>query len=198
MPAPQRSLRAGRGSLRMTVGSAAVLVGLSLMTGCAASAPADSDPVASEPMAEVPAEEPTSASSADGSAVGSDNDICALVSDDELAAVLGSATVSDVYTMGGLTEEIGGQCVWSDDPAGEVVMGVTTQLELVVWDPSGVNPPPPEAPTAGTAGVVIVGDGAYFTTDDRVFWLRLTGERAFDAATIASMQVLANALDARL
>ncbi|OJV95582.1 MAG: hypothetical protein BGO47_03705 [Microbacterium sp. 67-17] len=150
-----------------------------------ATAEGGSEPTASpEPMIEA-ASDPES------------SDLCSLVSHDEVVALLGAATFVSQNSFGSLTDSFGGQCAWADNTTGDTAGGATF-LELIVWDPAGTNPPPPDAPRAGSEGIVATSTGAYFASADKVFWLRVSGDHATDQALVSATQALAESVAARI
>lgn len=173
----------------------AIMVGIVIaaaLTGCASSTPApaaDPGTSAPEPVVEVTEAAPTAASTAPSST--SANDVCALVTEAEVAGVIGEATVDTALSFGGLTEEFGGQCVWAAK-AGAL------NLELAAWPAGGtMNPPPAEAPAPGSGGFVAVDGGAYYATATHSFRLAVTDTGALDPTLTAPVQQLARELQAR-
>ncbi|MBQ9918305.1 hypothetical protein AB0870_06090 [Microbacterium proteolyticum] len=117
------------------------------------------------------------------------SDLCAVVSDDEVAGVVGIATVDTGLTFGSLDEATGGQCVW----ASTATPG--TYLELAAWPAGSINPAPAEAPAPGSGGFVTTPGGAYFADATHSFRLAVTGSA--DPAREAAAQTLAQAVQAR-
>lgn len=173
--------------------------GLAACSGAEASAPeaplvAATDAAAAEGGSEsIVSPEPTVEAASDPES----SDLCSLLSHDEVLALLGGATFVSQNSFGGLTDSFGGQCVWADNATGDATGGATF-LELIVWDPAGTNPPPPDAPAAGSAGIVANSTGAYFASADKVFWLRVSGDRATDPALVSATQALAGSVAARV
>lgn len=193
MPTPAlRPLRATIG----VAGATLLLAASALLTGCGGTTTAQpEEPAATVEPAPVAEETMEAEPSTDAGAV---SDICSLVTPEELAAILPGAVVAQTLTLGSLTADFGGQCVWTDDPSGAVSPGQTTQLELVVWQADGINPAPPEAVPAGSGEIVPSDSGAYFAGPNQSLWIRLTGVQATDAAKVAATQALAPAVRSRL
>lgn len=148
--------------------------------GAAIDTPAAETPTQTPTESELPAEEPS------GGTTGS---VCDLISDAEVAAVIGAATVDQGLSFGSLDDDFGGQCVWT---AG------TTNLELAAWPAGGTtNPAPTEAPAAGSGGFVAIEGGAYYATATHSFRVAVTGSGADAAALSGPVQDLARALQAR-
>lgn len=167
-----------------------------LLTGCAgdpattaADTPAADTPAASEPpAAPTEASTPPSAEPMDDLGGGDGNDVCALLTDAEVASVVGAATVDTTLTFGSLADSMGGQCVWSATGSG-------AYLELAAWPADGLNPPPAEAPAPGSDAFVPVTGGAYFADATHAFRLAVTGTA--DPALGAAAQTLAQQVKAR-
>ena len=183
MNLPQRML------LPTFVVAAAALTGCSGDTDSAATTP---EPTASATTAVEPSAStsPTSAQLA--------NDLCELVTEAEVTAVIGPATHAANESFGSLGDDIGGQCVWTSDPGGDAFAAVAANVELVVWVPGGLNPVPSEAPAAGSPDTVPVTNGAYFATADRTFLIRVTGAMANDAAAVQQVIDLVPAVKGRV
>lgn len=127
------------------------------------------------------------------------SDLCDLLQDSDVATVLGdSATVSTTASFGGLSDETGGQCVWTDDPAGDAYSATATNLELVAFVPDGLNPPPAEAPAVGSSDVRSDATGVYFATRERVFWLRVTGSGSATESVVGSARALVDTIKGRV
>lgn len=127
-----------------------------------------------------------------------DNDICDLLTDEEVAGALGApGTVATDISFGSLSDEFGGQCVWTDDPAGDAYASGASTLEIVVFVPDG-GMAPEDAPEPGSTEVVEDPSGAYFASADRVFWLRFAGSKAMDEGNVAKARELVPAIQGRL
>ena len=173
----------------MTLVCAAALTGCSGDTDSAATTP---EPTASATTAVEPSAStsPTSAQLA--------NDLCELVTEAEVTAVIGPATHAANESFGSLGDDIGGQCVWTSDPGGDPFAADAANVELVVWVPGGLNPVPSEAPAAGSPDTVPVTNGAYFATAERIFVIRVTGAMANDAAAVQQVIDLVPAVKGRV
>lgn len=183
---------------RTAIASIATVGVALLLTACGTDA--EDSPAPDLPTETAVEEAPTSATSeAEETAPAAEAalpDICDLVSAEEITSIIGAYVVATEFTYGSIAD--GGQCIWTTDPNGDVFASGAGQLELVAWVPGGIFPPPDDAPAAGTAGTAMTDAGAYFTSDDRVFWLRLTGAAYLDAAAVSSTQALAATVDGRV
>lgn len=174
--------------------AALVLAGSSLalgLAGCGDDAPADSpattavateEPTTEEPTTEAPTTEPAAAAA---------GGVCGLVEESEVTAVLGAgATTPPGGSIGDLSPSgFGGQCLWTS---------AAGNLEVNVWVPDSVNPPPGEAPAAGSDQVVDIDNGAYAATDTFVYLVKVTGNAASDDAKIAAAKALVPVVRGRL
>ncbi len=169
----------------VTIAAASVLSGCTTSTELTPSSePSVEAELAPEPTAEAP--EPAA------------NDICDLLTDDEITSVIGTHYLATSANFGGLSDETGGQCIWTTNPEGDIFDFDASQVELVVWVPGSVNPPPAEAPLPGSPDVVTSSNGAMFASADRVFWVRVTGDTSSDPAVIAAVQALVPTIVGRL
>lgn len=167
------------------------------LAGCAPGEPeptasSSTEPSASASASATPSPSPTS------DAEPANTDICALLTDAEVTSVLGAAYPVTTYTFGSLVEPTGGQCVWTDDPEGDVFTDDGSTLELIVFVPGSVNPPPAEAPAPGSGAVVATDSGVMFATADRVLWIRVGGAKSVDATAVATAQALGPVVLSRL
>lgn len=168
-----------------------------VLTGCVSGEP---EPTASS------SEEPTASASASATpspsttpdAEPANTDICALLTEAEVTSVLGAAYPAATYTFGSLVEPTGGQCVWTNDPEGDVFTDDGSTLELIVFVPGSVNPPPAEAPAPGSGAVVATESGVLFATADRVLWIRVGGAKSVDATAVGTAQALGPVVLSRL
>lgn len=173
--------------MRIRTASAAALVAV-LLSGCGGGSDVPE-----------PAAEPVVTSSAASASATADlpvqdavpgSDVCALLADADVSAVVGTADVGASGTFGAIDDPGGGQCVWA--------AADTTQLEVVVWSPGGFNPPPDEAPAAGSVETVDIGNGRYGATAEHVYLVRVTGPGAADATTVDRVRALAPVVAAGL
>lgn len=167
------------------------------LAGCV---PGGSEPTASstaEPSTSVtPSVTPSPSATTDAETA--NTDICALLTEAEVTSVLGAAYPVATYTFGSLVEPTGGQCVWTDDPEGDVFTDDGSTLELIVFVPGSVNPPPAEAPAPGSGAVVATESGVLFASADRVLWIRVGGAKSVDATAVATAQALGPVVLSRL
>lgn len=178
----------------------ALLAALSL-TGCGGASDGSTDAgAATEPPAavsdgatersEAPSETP-STEPVDDLGGGDGNDLCAVLTGDEVASVVGDAAVDTALTFGSLDDAMGGQCVWATTD------GSGTYLEIAAWPADSLNPAPGEAPAPGSGGYVTIPNGAYFADANHSFRLAVTGVGATDTAMGAAAQTLAQEVQAR-
>lgn len=165
---------------------ATITVGLSACAGSPTPDPSATVPLSS-PSPEAtsestpePTEEPATA----------DGDICALLTEAEITAVLGAAYPAALGTFGSLSDPTGGQCLWTNDPNGDVFTDDGSTLELIAFVPSGPNPPPAEAPALGSATIVPTESGSLFSSAEHVFWIRVTGALSIDATAVEGARAL--------
>lgn len=171
------------------------VVAATALTGCSGSA--DSAATTPEPTASATTAVEPSASTSPTSAQWA-NDICELVTEAEVTAVIGPATHAANESFGSLGDDVGGQCVWTSDPGGDPFAADAANLELVVWVAGGLNPAPSEAPAAGSPDTVPVANGAYFATADRIFLIRVTGSLANDSAAVQQVIALVPTVKSRV
>jgi hypothetical protein len=168
-----------------------IIAAATALSGCAAPAeptPPTEPTLEAEVSPEPAAEEPAPVA----------NDICDLLTDDEINSVIGTHYLAESANFGGLDDEIGGQCIWTTNPEGDIFDFDASQVELVVWVPGSVNPPPADAPLPGSPDVVTSSNGAMFASADRVFWVRATGDASSDPAVISAVQALVPTIVGRL
>lgn len=162
-----------------------VLAAITGLAGCGddgATRTATSDEVAtSSPTPADPVVSPTSGAATPSATSGA---ICDLLEPAEISAVLGpGASVPPGGSIGDLSPTgFGGQCLWTLPEVGN--------LELNVWVPGSVNPPPGEAPAAGSSDVVTIDNGAYGAADGLVFLVKVTGAAFDDAQAVAAARAL--------
>ena len=138
----------------------------------------------------------SSGSSATPAAVA--NDICELVTADEVTGVIGAATFASNASAESLASGFGGNCAWTTDPGGDAFAAGATNLELSVWPAEGMNQPPAEAPAVGSTNVEPVTNGAYFATSSSVLLIRVTGSGASDPAKVQQAVALVPAIQGRM
>lgn len=173
-------------------------LGAAIVLSLTACAPGDPEPSSTPSSAPVVSATATPSPTATTEPEVSNDDICALLTDAEVASVLGAAYPAATYTFGSLSEPTGGQCVWTNDPEGDVFTDDGSTFELIVFVPGSINPPPAEAPAPGSGAVVATDSGVLFASTDRVFWIRIGGALSVDAAAIGTAQALGPVVLGRL
>lgn len=168
-----------------------IIAAATALSGCAA--PADPTPSTDPTMEAEVSAAPTPEAPAPAA-----NDICDLLTDDEINSVIGTHYPADSANFGGLGDDTGGQCIWTTNPEGDIFDFDASQVELVVWVPGSINPPPAEAPLPGSPDVVTSSNGAMFASANRVFWVRVTGDASSDPAAISAAQALVPTIIGRL
>lgn len=176
--------------MRKLVGAVAAVLLAFTVSGCGSDGGGQAEP--SESPTEVAGDESVSTDVTDQAA--SSNDICALLTDEEVTAVLGAAYPGTGTT--GSLDGLGGQCIWTDNPAGAYPSPGDgfSQLELVVFGDPGAAPP--DAVEVGSSQIKESDNGVFFASTERQYWLRVTGKMAADP-DLAGLSALAETIRER-